>query len=114
MSEEKWLETREALQFISGRCYIYDRKGNVCPNPESDLMPREDPLHTGVEDYRDAAEFEARVAAKLADWAADGIFSKCEFCLHNNECMDDSKFPCRWFIIKEARLAVEEEMDNEE
>ena len=63
-------------------------------------------------DYRDAAEFAERLAAKLT------LKEPCP--LPENADLDDcpyfieeSAFSCRWCRLKRARIAVEEEMENE-
>ena len=65
-------------------------------------------------DWIDAAEFAERVAAKLT------LEEPCP--LPENADLDDcpyfteddgSAFSCRWCRLKRARIAVEEEMDNE-
>ena len=62
-------------------------------------------------DWQDAAEFEARVAAKLANprWAG---------CRHGDSCIEyggDKEdiwlWGCEWCRLKHARIEVEEEMD---
>ena len=65
-------------------------------------------------DWIDAAEFAERVAAKLT------LEEPCP--LPENADLDDcpyfteddgSAFSCRWCRLKRARIAVEEEMENE-
>lgn len=77
----------------------------------------------GEPDYRDAAEFEARVAL----WVATNYFKwferPCKFengvCPHLS-CISGKKSACRpkwglsWCKLKTARLAVEEEMEKEQ
>jgi radical SAM protein with 4Fe4S-binding SPASM domain len=55
-------------------------------------------------DWKDAAEFEARVAAKLAFAVHD-----CGDCDIVMTCQND----CQWERLKHARLAVEAEMEAE-
>ena len=63
---------------------------------------------------KDAAEFEARVAARLATVPLLGCNSKCPW----NKINPKSSFECiheyemRFCRLREARLAVEEEMDR--
>ena len=56
---------------------------------------------------RDAAEFEARVAAKLA-----GAWAIGEDMCFSNHCQLFDKDRCTACYIKNARIATEEEMDN--
>ena len=101
VKDDEWMGQRDALQFMSGRYYVYDRKGNVCPNPELDLRPWEDPLYSGSEDYRDCAEFEARVAEKLL-WRFVGFF------FHEERTEESIRFAIGWLCA--VRKEVEEEM----
>lgn len=97
-SEKQWLEQRDAMQFLTGT-YIADFA--------------EYPLWNTGKDWQDAAEFEARVAAKLAEmhqhiqsWG--GV---CDECPAYDECSDTPC--CKSKFLKYARLTVEEEMENE-
>ena len=71
---------------------------------KSDLIDR-------IHELEDAADFEARVAELVSVWAANSYFALCESCPHWDECAKDSENKCHWTILKDARLAVEEEMD---
>lgn len=59
-------------------------------------------------DLIDAAEFEARVAEKLA-----GAWAIGEDMCFNNHCQLFDKVLCTVCYLKNARIAVEQEMDNE-
>lgn len=59
-------------------------------------------------DLIDAAEFEARVAEKLA-----GAWAIGEDMCFNNHCQLFDKVLCTACYLKNARIAVEQEMDNE-
>lgn len=63
--------------------------------------------------YKDAAEFEARVAAKLAEIfdASTEIAPLCPSCPCEDDCYD-GKLKCKAAILKFARLQVEDEMDT--
>ena len=67
-----------------------------------------------AEELRDAAEFEARVAAKLATVPILGCNSNCPW----NKMDPQNSFGCiheyerRFCRLRNARLAVEEEMDG--
>lgn len=92
-AEEKWLEDRDAIQFATGEylCGLY---------PE--ML---------VDDFQDTAEFEARVAVKLATVICSG----CEDFNDKNVCplatyQTTGIYECR---MMHARLAVEAEMDGD-
>lgn len=59
-------------------------------------------------DWIDAAEFEARVAARLA-----GAWAIGEDMCFNNHCQLFDKDRCTACYLKNARIAVEEEMEND-
>ena len=61
-----------------------------------------------TQDLIDAAEFEARVAARLA-----GAWAIGEDMCFNNHCQLFDKDRCTACYLKNARIAVEEEMENE-
>lgn len=108
--EREWLERRKKNEKEYGSVY--------CPcceqfNPEWDLYfgycndSTDCPLTE--HDFRDAAEFEARVAVKLATVICSG----CEDFNEKNVCplatyQTTGIYECR---MKHARLAVEAEMD---
>lgn len=85
--EREWLERRKTLcphcEFASD-CIGTDETECVSFRPKEMW-----------EDYLSAATFEARVAAKLAEYCAD--FWQRE---------------SAWHALKDARIAVEQEMDN--
>lgn len=59
-------------------------------------------------DWIDAAEFEARVSRYIAENA-----SELDFSSNNWQFFDGFKAKSlAWYILREARIAVEEEMDN--
>ena len=59
-------------------------------------------------DYRDAAEFEARVSRCIAENA-----SELDMISNNLQFLDGFKAKSlAWYILREARIAVEEEMDQ--
>ena len=108
-SEREWLEHRDAMQFITGT-YIADFA--------------EYPLWNSGKDWQDAAEFEARVAAKLAEFYhhttlylddSDGQKLRCwETCPARFYCGDSyTHLTCGDAVLKTAQLAVEKEMDAE-
>lgn len=84
-AEEKWLEDRDAIQFATGEylCGLY---------PE--ML---------VDDFRDAAEFEARVQKWLMYQ-----YEKAYQCKE----VSDGFLPDRGTMLMFARLAVEQEMDD--
>lgn len=85
-AEEKWLEDRDAIQFATGEylCGLY---------PE--ML---------VDDFQDAAEFEARVAVLLTGRDAPYMPPCHIVCNHRRKCR-----ACR---LMYARLVVEAEMDT--
>ena len=99
--ERKWLRGRELraapcdneLPGLICDCCV-EIIGTVCP-----LKP----------DYADAAEFEARVSRCIAENA-----SELDMISNNLQFLDGFKAKSlAWYILREARIAVEEEMDNE-
>ena len=80
--------------------------------PEQPLEERCLQLEIMADEYRDAAEFEARVAARLAElcWVMSGLPFPCKACPARKYCMKIT-MPCKAVFLKYARLAVEEEMD---
>lgn len=58
-------------------------------------------------DYRDAAEFEGRVSSKLA-----GAWATGEDMCWDNHCQLFDKDRCTACYLKNARIAVEEEMEQ--
>lgn len=103
-SELAWLEHRDAMQFLTGT-YIADFA--------------EYPLWNSGKDWQDAAEFEARVAAKLATLLDEsyfhidtGSYESCrEVCPAHSLCPKGFNPDCRATFVKYARLVVEEEED---
>ena len=105
--EKRWLEFRKDV------CFRCEKRRQTCS-----LQLRDDCRKAGYPirdlamvippDYRDAAEFEARVAARLA-----GAWAIGEDMCFNNHCQLFAKDRCTACYLKNARIAVEEEMDNE-
>lgn len=95
-SEKKWLEKREKWNSKSG----YYLTPWAFPNKTLYRV-------TEYADYRDAAEFEARVALLLAQ-----KYGAWEPCYHSH-CTEgaDTVADCMECRLKHARLAVEQEMD---
>lgn len=89
-NEKKWLETRGKRPVPCALNESWDWCLNICSGQTLPLRP---PCPM-VPDYRDAAEFEARVAAELAR-------------------LNMSMCPCRFCRLKYARLMVEREMEAE-
>lgn len=70
-----------------------------------------------IRELEDAAEFEARVSAKMAEpWISSGGKPKCKHkgcivpLLRQKLKLRDVERICAWCVIKDARLAVEREM----
>ena len=107
-AEKKWLEERERTELTHGlyscahcwHCTIErDLYHGYCTASEDYCLIEPD--------FRDAAEFEARVAAKLA------YFDIYRPCADDGRCIE-LPMPCQSCRIKHARLAVEAEMEQEE
>ncbi len=69
----------------------------------------------GYDDMRETAEFEGKVTAKLAEYAA--ILSRdigCNDCPCHKMCTryENKNISCKDVFLKTAYLAVEEEMDG--
>lgn len=111
-SEKKWLEEREqhkrnGEQFYScadceHRSAEYDLFDGWCDNEGAC------PIELGYRDLQDAAEFSARVAARLTGLKAEELP-----CYPNFLCPYSAKLigSCKACYLKHARLAVEQEMD---
>ena len=93
--ERKWLEERKKRTQHCDNCPNRVGYYELCSSCRSrslyglSLCP----------DYREAAEFAERVAAKLT------LKEPCPLPEH-----EESAFSCRWCRLKRARIAVEEEM----
>ena len=106
-SEKKWLKSRQRLAIKSCRyCDYYS-----CESPCADWYDGEcvfDFIDTSYY-YKDTAEFEARVAAKVAAMHWD-----CVGC--PGDYVDDCSITdvsCTETRLKHARIEVEEEMEGE-
>ena len=103
--EKRWLEEREQVELRHGlyscghckwRSDVFDEYTGYCAAEFRDC-----PI---MGDYRDAAEFSERVAAKLAE---------SEDCHITDDCVFFGEGICAWCKLKDARLAVEREMISE-
>ena len=104
--ERKWLENRKIR---SSRCVHYEVSGvgGICFWC-ADREKFETSAYTLASDYRDAAEFEARVSRCIAENA-----SELDMISNNLQFLDGFKAKSlAWYILREARIAVEEEMDE--
>ena len=110
-SEKSWLKRRSGLGFHP-YCLLW------CDVPYDSLECRVRlachtcPLSPSRDDFRDAAEFEARVASWLATQA--GTYATkgyCEDCPCRNP--QGCRLSCAAMFLMTARLRVEEEMDAE-
>ena len=109
-SEKAWLERREEMPgYYCLWCPLWDDEADCdgrSPHPFCPIFQRRERLW-------DAAEFEARVAAKLADIKFHHELGNPDSCrLKYGKCANPSRscVDCR---LNAARIAVEEEMDNE-
>lgn len=102
-SEKRWLQDRAALYHHS--CFLcHEQNKRTCR-----YYCR---IHKSYKsELKDAAEFEGRVAAELAEMAQYNIKFGCEAC----PAYIDDAVPCKPYcaalLLKTAQLAVEEEMD---
>jgi len=100
-SEREWLYRRELIYKWDG-WYVWD--GYYEPDTE-------------LENWQDAAEFEARVAAWLAEAFMYILHDAPGDHIQDMPCDDcpvkECKLDCKDSILKWARLTVEEEMDAE-
>lgn len=105
--ERKWLENRSNKCL---RCLYYSGAETIegicfwCSD-KKEFVPKE----YGIEPlYRDAAEFEARVSRCIAENA-----SELDMISNNLQFLDGFKAKSlAWYILREARIAVEEKMDQ--
>lgn len=106
--EKRWLEFRKDV------CFRCKKRRQTCS-----LQLRDDCRKAGYPirnlamvippDYRDAAEFEARVSRYIAENA-----SELDFSSNNWQFFDGFKAKSlAWYILREARIAVEEKMEND-
>ena len=104
--ERKWLTVRKKACARCGkvpfRCSQDQR--NACYRAG---FPLWDKTTVTFESYRDAAEFEARVAARLA-----GAWAIGEDMCFNNHCQLFDKDRCTACYLKNARIVVEEKMEE--
>ena len=110
--ERKWLENRTPVccELIPPKSFD-GKPQSRCPDCKYNLPPGQCSIHHS--DYRDAAEFEARVAEKLTlkepcPLPENADLDDCPYFIEDEE----SAFSCRWCRLKRARIAVEEEMDE--
>lgn len=107
--EKRWLEKRKKR---CERCTHYSPNIVWCQcihNFKTDAYSLEP-------NYHDAAEFEARVAEKLTlkepcPLPENADLDDCPYSYFIED--EESAFSCRWCRLKRARIAVEEEMDND-
>ena len=91
--------------------YCMEKSPGLCIRPGSrcrwfDIQTCTCRLEDKKEDYRDAAEFEARVAAYIAFW------SQIRPCPTRAGCKAQSILECAACWLKHARIAVEKEMER--
>jgi hypothetical protein len=99
-SEKKWLEVREKRNFQTGY-YL-----SPWAFPKKTLY-----WVTEVSDTYDAAEFEARVSARLTG-EPPYAFGFCQLCKYNSHGCQKLRIPLKQCRLKHARLAVEAEMEQ--
>ena len=100
--EQQWLHDR-----LAGSFYAFCK---WCPQYEACQKYKQHcPTRENVMSVIEAAEFEARVAAKLARMSVDAILP----CYQTNGDCPYTNPNCAWCRLMVARFSVEEEMDNE-
>ena len=108
--------TKKELQWLDNRgkfsCWY-------CPDiPQAMCTMGERPAHCAImdTDWKEAAEFDGRVAAKLAEAFMGIIDAEFDYQIPSNcaacPCKSKCSLDCKDSILKWARLAVEEEMDE--
>lgn len=116
--EKAWLERRKNL---CSKC-IHKALGCILGKSEGKRECIFFDADLGESDYKDAAEFEARVAALLATQYFKWFEHPCECgdgTCHHLPCPPGKEYAphrlwCRrWCKIKVARLAVEQEMEEQ-
>jgi hypothetical protein len=109
-SEKKWLEEREKTNENNGYYFCaHSELQSAAWNTERGWLDVPWVIDT-KETYKDAAEFEARVAAKLT-----GLNAAELPCYPNFLCPYSAKHigrGCKGCFLKHARLAVEAEMEE--
>lgn len=105
--EKRWLEFRKDV------CFRCKKRRQTCSPVLREICqkagyPIRDLAMVIPPDYRDAAEFEARVSRCIA-----GNASELDMISNNLQFLDGFKAKSlAWYILREARIAVEEEMDE--
>lgn len=105
--EKRWLEFRKNV------CFRCKKRRQTCSPVLREICqkagyPIRDLAMVIPPDYRDAAEFEARVSRCIA-----GNASELDMISNNLQFLDGFKAKSlAWYILREARIAVEEEMDE--
>lgn len=124
MLDENTLEWLELRKNLCTRCYKRDwcrtgakRNFNTAKCRFFELSSNGKITGLIFEDFSDAAEFEARVAAKMAEpWILSGGKPQCQHkgcivpMLRQKLKPSDAERICAWCKLKDARLAVEREM----
>ena len=105
--EKRWLEFRKNV------CFRCKKRRQTCSPVIREICQKAGyPIHDLAmvipQDYRDAAEFEARVSRYIAENA-----SELDFSSNNWQFFDGFKAKSlAWYILWEARIVVEEKMDQ--
>ena len=102
-AEKKWLYTRENVAMVTGTYFCAFCQ--YMNDEEEECIFRKCPIFEA--DYRDAAEFEARVAAKMAK-------REHPIPCYSGKCCHPIPYArlCPACSLKHARLAVEAEMEQ--
>lgn len=109
--EKKWIERRERMEEETGVFFCqycehlteyYDEWIGYCDGMPCPVYPEE--LEAAM--WKDAAEFEARVASSIA---RDAYNCAGDEMLFQHQ---EGARPQGWYILRDARLVVEEEMEE--
>lgn len=123
-AEQVWLKHRKK---VYPQCLYCVRDMDTCPSRPIHLGGHIAYSRKGIcwdyrgeyslkPDYKDAAEFETRVARRLAKWTRDFRELGPNFCLLSNielQCWLNH-INCIECAMKHARLAVEEDMEKKD
>lgn len=102
-AEKKWLKQKENLDEVSEICYTVGSCEDCYAKESCYLWPN---------DYRDAAEFEARVAARMAQSPCWSCPEKSKLSCPRGKSEANGRPKAEACRLKHARLTEEEEMEN--
>ena len=106
-ADKKWLYTRKNVDMVTDTYFCAFCQ--YMNDEEEECIFRKCPIFEA--DYCDAAEFEARVAARLTG-EPPYAFGFCQLCKYNSHGCQKLRMPLKQCLLKHARLAVEAEMEQ--